>query len=177
MNPDEPLYKVSTAYTLSQYRDYNRTIQRENGLGRKLILSLVMYFGIGLVFAVIMHAWYLCIPFFVIGIVNAYMARKGILRAEMAQYQQEQLVGTVTYEFFQDRVDVSTFNGRTSNSYDSIPSVIENSRAFYLMMSSNSGIILPKEDCPSGLEDFIRQMLPVRKVRDLKNNTKLTISN
>lgn len=162
---EEPLFKVSTAYTLSQYRNYNRTVQRENGLNRKLVLSMLLYVGLGVLMSVLFHSWFLFIPLAVLGVLNYYMSLKGIRRAEMAQYQQEQLVGTVNYEFYPDRVDVTTINGKASNYFSNVYTVLENDVAFYIMMAKNSGIILPKEDCTQSLEEFLRSSLKIRKVR------------
>ena len=39
----EPLFTVSTAYTLSTYRDYNRAVQAANGVYRRIWLSAVIY--------------------------------------------------------------------------------------------------------------------------------------
>lgn len=160
----DPLFKVATAYTLSQYREYNRTVQRSNGVYRRVWASLAVYVVIGVALALLLSSWY-SVPIFVaFGAVNVWLNFRNLRRAEDAQYQQEQMVGTIEYTFYDDRVDVTTVHGTTSNPYSGVSRVIETDRSFFIMFAPTSGAILPKEDCPAGLESFIRQRFEVRRL-------------
>lgn len=163
---DGPLYRVTTAYTLSQYRKYNRTVQHVIGkVWVRIYVSFLTYLAVGLVLWALLHTWY-AVPIFAgVGAVNSWMIVRNLRRAEDLQYQQEQLVGTVVYEFNADRMVVSTDQGSSPNPYSSVTAVLEVDDAYYIMFANNSGAILPKEDCPPGLEDFLRASLPVRRVR------------
>lgn len=161
----QPLFRVATAYTLSQYREYNRTVQRENGVYRRIWASLALYFAIGIALFILLGSWFSVPLFGALGVVNAWMTVRGLRRAETAQYQQEQLVGTVEYEFYEDRLDVRTSTTLSSNPYSGVTKVLESDRAFYIMFAPTSGAILPKEDCSADLEGFIRSHLRVSKLR------------
>lgn len=159
-----PLFRVATAYTLSQYRDYNRAVQRSNGVYRRVWFSFAAYVAVGVVLAVVFSSWY-SVPIFVLfGAANVWLSYRNLRRAEDAQYQQEQMVGTIEYEFYDDRIDVTTVHGTTSNPYDGVTRVLETDRSFFIMFGPTSGAILPKEDCPEGLEAFLRERFDIRRL-------------
>lgn len=163
----EPLFKVSTAYTLSQYRDYNRTVQ--NVINRRWLMNaaaFATYTAIGIGLAVLFKTPYPVPAFVALAVFNLWCSRRNLNKAEMAQYQQEQLTGTLTYEFYGDRIDVETRYGRTSNPLETVSVVFRTSRNFIIMFGEASGIILPEEDCSPELEAFIRRNLPVREIRN-----------
>ncbi len=165
---DRPLYSVATAYTLSQYRRYNRTIQSE---GHTLLRSMVPSIGtclIGIGASILLETPFLIVLFVGLAVFNAYMTLRSIRAAEVAQYQEEQLVGTITYAFHIDRLEVSMHDGHMSNPYSDILEVLENSTEMYIMYGPRSGMILPKEDCPEELLDFIRSTIPHRLVKDVR---------
>ncbi len=168
MTDDTVIFKMETAYTLSQYRCYNRTVQRENRINNTIYLTGIGNVVIGILFSYFLKSYIPVIVFTALGIFNTYINLRGIEKAEYNQYQAEQLVGTITYEFREDCVTVTTHDGSHNEYYDFIMKVLENSKAFYLMSSDQSGLIVPKEDCPPGLEDFIRERFPVKPVKDVK---------
>ena len=166
MSQQAPLFRVATAYTMSQYREYNRTVMREIGhVNARILASFLVYVALGAVLWLITGLWYAVVVFAAIGALNSWMTVRRLRKAEDLQYQQEQLVGTVVYEFHEDRLDLSSAMGATSNPYPTVTTVLETGKAFYIMFQNNSGAILPKEDCPEALEGFIRARLPVRRVR------------
>jgi len=161
----EPVFRVSTAYTLSQYRDYNRTVQ--NVLHKRKLkdaAAFAAYVAIGIVLALLLKSLFPIPAFVALASFNLWCSLRNLDKAEMAQYQQEQLTGTLTYEFYEDRIDVETRYGRTSNPLDTVLVVFRTSRNFIIMFGNNCGIILPQEDCSLELEAFIRHLLPVREV-------------
>lgn len=165
MNEGAPLYTVKTAFTLSQYRDYNRTVQRMSGVYNRLFMTAAGYIAIGVLFAMVFGSW-LSVPLFAgLGAVYTWSNLKGLRRAELDQYQREQMTGTVVYRFYDDRVSVETQYGRSDNPCSSIAQVIETDLSFILMVSPNSGIMLPKEDCTPDLEYYIRTRFDIRIVR------------
>ncbi len=162
----EPVFRVSTAYTLSQYREYNRTVQKVFGRMRlRMATSLLLFVAMGVLMAYLMGNPVPVAIFLICGLYCQWRTRKGLEAAELAQYQQEQLVGTVTYEFHEDRIDVITHDCSSSNPLETVLVVLHNPRAFYIMFGDKSGMILPAEDCSPELEAFIRHLLPVREVR------------
>lgn len=161
----EPLFTVRTAYTLSQYRDYNRAVQKASGVYRRIWATLIGYIAIGVVFSLLSGSWIPAPAFALFGALYCWMTVKGLRRAESDQYSREQLTGTVTYEFYDDRVVVSSSYGTTVNPYASVEKVLETDISFLLMIGPRSGIILPKEDCSAELEYFIRTRFDIRIVR------------
>lgn len=161
---DDPLFTVRTAYTLSQYRDYNRAVQKVSGVYRRLYATFAGYVAIGVVFFLLVGSWVPIPLFTAFGALYCWMNMKGLRRAEDDQYSREQLTGTVTYMFYEDRVSVSSSYGTTINPYSSIGRVLETDISFLLMIAPRSGIILPKEDCSMDLEHFIRTRFDIRPV-------------
>lgn len=162
---EEPLYRVSTACTLSQYQTYNRTVQRVYGkmhlrIGGMIALDIV----IGILFALMYEEWWYALFFFAMGGFYAWFTVKGLRKAEMTQYQQEQLAGTITYRFFEDGLTIETYEASSVHPYSTVTAVLENEDAFYIMFAPNSGAILAKSDCTPELESFLRSRLPIRKV-------------
>lgn len=166
----EALFRVSTAYTPSQYRTYNRTVQRRNGVFRRVWAGVAVYAVLGAVIALALDVWPVFPAFVLIGLLNAYLNLRNLRRAEDAQYQQEQLVGTITYEFGEDSLDMTSAAGTVTYPYSSVGTVMENAGAFYIMTAKTSGAILPKEDCPADLEAFIRSRFDVVRVRDERSD-------
>lgn len=161
---DGVLFRVVTAYTMTQYKEYNRTVQRSNGVYRRSWATLAVYAVIGLLLAIALDAWYVFPVFVVIGLAAVYSVRVNLRKAEDAQYQQEQLVGAITYEFREDRLDMTSAVGTASYDYASVVKVMENDSAFYIMNTQTTGAILPKEDCSAELDEFIRTKFTVVKV-------------
>lgn len=161
----EPLYTVSTAITLSQYQAYNRTVQRIYGRMQYKIWGMVaLDVVIGILFAFMYGQWLAAPFFFMLGGVYAWSTVKNLRKAEFAQYQEEQLAGTITYRFGPEFLTITTHDASSNHFYKDALEVLENDSAFYIMFSKSIGIILPKEDTVPGLEEFIRKTLPTRKI-------------
>ncbi len=165
---DDVLFRMDTAYTLSQYKSYNRTVQQENRVYANLYVPIVLYSMMGVFIFLLFGGWFIIPIFVALGLFNYWMSLRGIRASEMAQYQAEQLAGTISYEFKMDSLKVTTYNGTLENPYSAIVKVLENSNAFYIMFTNNSGLIVPKEDCPPGLADFIIDRLPIKRVKDVR---------
>lgn len=162
---DEPIHVAYTACTLSQYQAYNRAVQRIYGKLHLRIGGMVaLDMAIGILFALMYHQWWFAPVFFALGGIYAWSTVKGLRKAEMAQYQQEQLAGTITYRFFEDRMTIETHDASSVHPYGTVSTVLESKDAYYIMFSPNSGAILPKSDCTPVLEGFIRERLPVRTI-------------
>lgn len=167
---EEPLFRVQTAYTLSQYREYNRTVQKVSGVYRRIYAVFAGYVAVGAAFALLFGTW-LSVPLFTaFGALYCWMTVRGLRRAESEQYQREQLTGTVTCLFYGDRVAVTSSYGTTVNPYSTVSEVLETDGSFFLMIGPTSGIILPKEDCSAELEYFIRTTFDIRMVRRTLRN-------
>ncbi len=162
---EEPVFRVSTAYTLSQYRDYNRTVQ--NILHKRKLknaASFVSYLAIGVVLSLLFGNLFPAAVFVALAAFNLWFSSRNLEKAEMAQYQQEQLTGTLDYDFYEDRIDVTTRYGKSSHPLDTVLVVFRTHLNFIIMFGDSTGIILPEEDCTLELEAFIRHLLPVREV-------------
>ena len=162
---DEPLYKVSTACTLSQYQRYNRTVQRYiSKVNLRIWAVVALDVAAGAAFSVLFGSPFHIVFFVAIGALYAWMSFRQLRKAEMLQYQQEQLAGTITYLFFKDRFAIQTQEFSAEYPYSSVKTVIDVPEAFYIMISDSTGAIVPKEDCPEGLESFIRSSLSIRTI-------------
>lgn len=156
----EPRFTVRTACTLSQYMDYNRTVQRKVvKLPLRLATVSASWAALGAIISVICHSVY---PLLFLGsyaVISFVLAVKGSRKAELMQYQQEQLAGTVVYEFHDDRMVTSSYNGTATIPYSQVTMLIERPMAWYLIFKGNVGAILPKEDCPDGLFPFLSKIV------------------
>lgn len=157
----DPLYRVTTAFTLSQYRDYNRAVQSVNGVYRRIWGSLAIYAAMGAVIWLATDFWPALPLLVALGLGMVWLNYRRLRGAESAQYQSEQLVGTVEYAFFDDRLEIGSVNGTSSHLYSEVVRVIETDLSFLVMLGPAFGAILPKEDCPEGLESFIRSRFTV----------------
>lgn len=162
---DEPLFKVSTACTLSQYQQYNRTVQRYvSKVDLRIWAVVALDLAAGFAFSVLFGSFFHMIFFVFIGAFYGWMSFRQLRKAEMLQYQQEQLAGTITYLFYKDRFVIQTQEFSAEYPYGSVKTVIEVPKAFYIMISDNTGAIVPKEDCPEGLDSLIRDSMPIRAI-------------
>lgn len=125
---------------------------------------VVLDIAIGLLFAFMYHQWWFAPIFLALGGIYAWSTVKGLRKAEMAQYQQEQLAGTITYRFFDDCMTIETHEASSVHPYGTVSAVLENMEAYYIMFSPNSGAILPKSDCTPALESFLGEKFPTRRL-------------
>ena len=161
----EPLFTVSTAYTLSTYRDYNRAVQAANGVYRRIWLSVVIYIAAGALLCLLLETWMPAPLFVILAAVNIWLNFRNLRRAEDFQYQQEQLIGTVRYDFYDDRIDVTTTDGTTQNPYSDVQRVYETDRSYLIMFAPMSGAILPREDCSPELVEFLATRFKFERLR------------
>ncbi len=162
----DPLYKVVTAYTPSQYREYNRTVQRvSTRVWLPVGVAVVVYVLVGIVLSYAFESVLWAVVFLLIGILIVFAQNRSLRRAEDAQYRNEQLAGTVTYSFYDDRVEASSDAGFSAFGYDEVTEVLERDSAVYVMFTGGSGALLPKEDMPPGLDGFLRSRFGFRRVR------------
>lgn len=161
----EPLYTVSTAVTLSQYQAYNRTVQRIYGRMQYRIWGMVaLDVIIGILFAYMYRQWLVAPFFFVLGGIYAWSTVRNLRKAEFAQYQEEQLAGTITYRFGPDFLTITTHDNSSTHFYKDAIEALESGSAFYIMFTKSIGIILPKEDTTPDLDDFIRKTFPTKNI-------------
>ena len=161
----DPLFTVSTAYTLSTYRDYNRAVQAANGVYRRIWLSAVIYIAAGALLCFLLETWMPAPLFVILAAVNIWLNFRNLRRAEDFQYQQEQLIGTVRYDFYDDRIDVTTTDGTTQNPYSGVQRVYETDRSYLIMFAPMSGAILPREDCSPELIEFLATRFKFERLR------------
>lgn len=109
--------------------------------------------------------WYVLVALTVLGLALACADVRRLRRAEDAQCAQEMLSGTVTYVFGEDSLRITSAQGDVENPYGAVTRVLERDSAFYIMFTNGTGAILPREDCPADLEEFIRSRFSVMRVR------------
>ena len=70
-----------------------------------------------------------------------------------------------TFEFFDTYLVEKSTVGESVVEYSQLHKIIETKTNFYLMIASNQGYILPKENFPDGLEEFLRNIIIEKKVK------------
>ena len=152
MEEKECLYKMTTKFTLEEYKRFNYALLKKRH--HLLILTIfeifVILFGIltqdafVFVFAVIY-------PFIV------YILQERNIKKVFNSNKMVQNVD-VHYEFYEDFLVEKTENGEMKVEYSKLDEIIETKTNFYLMIAKNQGCMISKTDMPSGLDEFIRKI-------------------
>ncbi len=160
MSPEQPLYRLELTYTRDEYQkffDFYKIALKKTPA--KLVFYIVISLIIGASISYVLDDWIYVAPFALLGVLmDAYMlwSQK---RIDDRVYRQETRSMPVTYRFYADRFDVDTPTGtRYSVRYADLYNVYEVETAFYIMIDKNTVALIPKDECPEGMEDFIRNL-------------------
>ena len=155
----EYLYKTTSQITYSEYKKFNIDVF----IGRKNIMVWLILDALWLVLSIISRdiismaaalLWpILLILVYYISIKKAYASNK--IMQDIA----------TTFEFFDTYLVEKSTVGESVVEYSQLHKIIETKTNFYLMIASNQGYILPKENFPDGLEEFLRNIIIEKKVK------------
>jgi len=82
---------------------------------------------------------------------------KGVVKKNYESNKMWQGIYMVT-EFYPDYFCLDTPVGQSQITYDKIYRILETKTNFYILVGKNQGVIIVKEDCPQGLDEYIRQL-------------------
>lgn len=148
----ECLYKTTSQITYSEYKKFNVDvfIGRKNIMVCLILDALLLVFSIismDMIFLAVALLWpILLILVYYISIKKAYASNK--IMQDIA----------TTYEFFDTYFVEKNVVGESVVEYSQLYKIIETKTNFYLMIASNQGYILLKENFPDGLEEFLRNI-------------------
>ena len=157
---EQPVYRLKLNYTRDEYQkffDFYKTVISKTPV--KLILMFIVSVIIGVAVSYVTKNWLYVGIFVVLGaILDAYIiwSQK---KVDDKVYKAEKRSMPIEYHFFEDRLEVFTASGdRSSTMYHDLYTVYEVDTAFYIMFDKNTVCIIPKDKCPDGMEDFIRDL-------------------
>ena len=149
----DKLFELKTKYTLNEHIKYNFAIAlRSKELMITGIILLITFVCaiIARMFLVIVFA----ILFPILYVLIIYMtAKKNYLSNKAAQDAE------IIVEFYQDYMIQKTELGSYKVEHDKIARIIETKTHFYVMISKNQGVILPKVDMSDEMQQYVRNIL------------------
>ena len=165
---EQPLYTITSKYTLEEVLRYNRFILTSRYHLRRqhytcYAVSLLILCGIiaSDIASYTEHHTYpitSVVTLLVLGYVNWNLHTSADRKAKEA-YNKNTLTKDAPYAlYFYDTYLVYTVNGDMSRSqfpYDRLSEIIETSTNYYVMTAWNNGVIIRKSDCPSDFDNFI----------------------
>lgn len=149
---EECLYKMTTKFTLEEYKRYNYAILKKRH--HFLILAIFELFVI--LFGVTSQNAFLFV-FAIIYPLILYIVQENNIKKVFKSNKIVQNID-VHYEFYKDYLIEKNENGEMKVEYSKLDEVIETKTNFYLMIAKNQGYMISKADMPSGLDEFIRKM-------------------
>ena len=146
----ECLYKVSTKFTLEEYRRFNQTVMRKKYLIVASIIAILLILAGG----VLLHSLPLIIFAIIYPVLFFGAAEIGVRRvfASNKLLQDKE----VEYEFYEDFIYEKHDGGESKVPYDKLDDIIETKTNFYLMVAKNQGFMISKQNIPDGFEEFVR---------------------
>ena len=157
---EQPVYRLKLNYTRDEYQKFfyfYKSVVSKTPM--KLILTLLASIVIGVIVSYVTENWLYVGVFVLVGaILDAYIiwSQK---KVDEKVYQAERKSMPIQYNFYEERLEVITANGnRSSTMYHDLYTVYEVDTAFYIMFDKNTVCIIPKDKCPEGMEDFIRDL-------------------
>ena len=154
----QPLFEAETVITYEVYEKFGKTLARKN---KRVVIYWVSVAVLWLALAV---AWYargnvtaalimllaaLAIPFF---------AKYRMKRSRRRAWDSNKMLHDVRahYAFYEDHVEQSSKLGNTRYDYKLLYRILETADAFYLLASTNQGLVVSKAECSEALCAFIR---------------------
>lgn len=162
---EQPVYRLELTYNRKDYEDYLRFYKSAI---RKTTPKLVFYFVIALIMGAIIsyvvENWIYLGLFVLLGIAMDAYTLWYQKRIDQDLMRRELKGMPVVYRFFQDCLEVRPPSGDDYTvEYHDLYTVYEVSTAFYIMVERNTVAIIPKDKCPEGMEDFIRNLGKIKE--------------
>ena len=151
------LYEIQTEYTLKEMRKFSLTLLfRWKGWIAYALISLMV-----LVDAFLVKEWFYIVFVLVmpwVMILSTFLGSKKIYESNKAMQN-----AVVTYEFYPDSIVQNTAVSTYTIDHDKIARMIETKTHFYVMVSQNQGITLPKEKMSEELIHYLHELQKVLK--------------
>ncbi len=144
------LYKVTSKFTLEEYRRFNNTIMRKKYLMVASIVAILLILTGG----ILLHSLPLILFALIYPILFFGAAEIGVRRVFNSNKLLQNM--EITYEFYDDYIYEKHDGGEEKVPYEKLADIIETKTNFYLMIAKNQGFVISKENMPEGLGDFLR---------------------
>lgn len=162
----EPLFETKTAYSLEEYKKFNKAIlskQLKLPLLSAIIIALFLFISLYFLF----YKEY--IPFivyaFVILISVPVFIKVYNKNIEKSYYSNKTLMKTVSeFKFFENELTEQTQKGIAAFKYEDFHKIIETKTNYYLMIAQNQGYIIIKKNCSPELIQFLSNLKAERKL-------------
>lgn len=159
-----PLYQISLVYTdedFERFLKFYRYSMKKVPLARMLYLVMAAVFGLAISY--FLDEWIYLPVFLAIGAILIGMNYISDKKTNKTYMDQNRKAPSATYTFYDDRLRMK--RGGYDNlevMYHDFYTVFELSDVFYLMVSRDITVIIPKSECPEGMEEFIRSLDDVK---------------
>ena len=157
---EQPLYGLELTYSREDYERflsfYHRIIKRSQ-VAYLVYIILAMVVGLGVAYA--MEAPVYFAAFAALGVLldaGLYISRK---KGDDAFIEKDIRLMPTVYTFYADQMSIrKKDHSRMVIKYHDLYTVYELSDYFYIMTDRDTVAMIPKSECPEGLEDLIRDM-------------------
>lgn len=165
----QPLFRAESRMDYAEYERFNLFVMKHN---RPMWMKAVP-FMLGVVLCAAIVETILQGQFIAAVILAAFLAwycwDKATLRSAKKHfrrtYESNKLIQNVVgrYSFYAGHFETKTPESAESIAYDKLYEVLESDTNFYLMIARNQGMVLSKENCSAGLQEFLRKLRPAAK--------------
>ena len=159
-----PLYKVDVRYTdedFEKFLKFYRYSVKKVPLARMLYLLLAVVFGLAI--SIALDKWIYLPAFIGIGVLLILYNYFSDKRSNLHYIENNRKAPNATYTFYDDHIRIKRGpEDKIEVMYHDFYTILEAEDVFYLMVSRDHTVILPKAVCPEGLDDFIRGLDAVK---------------
>ena len=156
----QPLFEADTVITFEAYEKFGKALARRN---KRVI---VYWLFVGAIWLVMAGACYAqgsmraALVMLLVALAFPFITKFRMKRARRRAWESNKMLHDVCahYAFYEDYVEQSSKLGTTRYEYKLLHRVIETADAFYLLASTNQGLIIDKKSCSEELCAFIRKI-------------------
>lgn len=156
----EPLFTTQTDITFEEFKKLNQKLFLGRIIVRYVFVSLIML--IVTIMGVLSTRNLSLMLFFplwlILLLVLKPITQKAALKKAFNSNKAMRKIGSVTYDFFSDHLEMKTENSFSSVEYGDILKIIETKTNFYIMLSSNQACNIIKSNCSPELIEFINNL-------------------
>lgn len=146
------LSEVKTTYTLDEHLKFNIALFTRSKI---LILDIIIA-ALLIIPAIATKQWYIvtiAILLPLTSLLSVYLKAKGIYKSNKASQNMD-----INIEFYNDYIIQKTDMGSYKVENDKIFKIIETKSHFYIMISKNQGIAIPKDKISKEIEEYIKKL-------------------
>ena len=157
---EQPLYGLELTYSRE---DYERFLSFYHKIIKKSQIAYLVYIIMAMVFGLVV-AYFLDEPIYFVAFValgvlldaGLYISRK---KGDHAFIEKDIKLMPTVYTFYADQMSIrKKDHSRMVIKYHDLLTVFELKDYFYIMIDRDTVAIIPRSECPEGLEDLIRDM-------------------